>query len=455
MKHIGVLISLSSFLFAFFTFEQTTHTYLYTYVWLLPFFYGIISIVFFKVINNCLKNLIYAIIVSGYYIRNVLSIYIFAVSDFQSVIKPTLESSVYSGIILMTFEVFVVFSYLNYKLKGIHKNAENIILQPSKSLSLRLKIVIILIIFTLTYMWMSVPAISDNYLSLADQEMSYFSTKELNESVVHGSIDRLFLTTFLTFFSIFRIIFPIFIFSSIRRRIGENVFSIILCIFIISLQLFFITSQTMIAFMVVCVLLWTLKKLYPRKSSLILSTSIGIILLVLLLIIVGKSDDSGSNLSMLLQSYFPGISCVAAAFEIPDYPKLLCFLQDIYVCIPFRYSIFPYEFGVKTVEVFNNANGVTGQIIPFVSELYLYCGFISPILLLIIVAGALYYYKKATNSKTVLHYTTYLFTACYLAMSLSMYHITIVGAAYIGTCIPLIIVTSLFEKYQSRLKIYE
>ena len=444
MKSIHLIIASLSFLFSLLTFYYSNSSIEFNSLWLLPFLFGLTSLLFSKTINNCKNNLIYAIIVGGYFIRNVISIYLFAESNFQSNIKPSLESSVLYAVLLMAFEVVVVSAFLQSKIE-INKKYENQ-LQPSPSITIKMKFVLIFIIGTMIFMWFKVPEISGNYLSIVDENMSSFSTIENNEQVLRGGVERLMLASFLMLFSILRIIIPVVIFSTIKRTIGNNLFAVGLCLFMISLQFLFITSQTMAAMLVVGIQIWVLMKLFPNSKTIVTLIGGCALLLITFLIVDGKSGDDDLLLASMLQAYFPGVSCVASTFEMPEFPTLLCFLQDLYTCIPFRNSIFPYEFGLKTVEVFNAANNVRGQIIPFISEMYLYVGAIAPFLMLLITKFALYYYKKAEYSNSALHYTSYVYTASFLAMSLSMYHITIVGATFLGTCIPLLYITSLFEK---------
>lgn len=438
-----------SFLTLIITLSVTNNTSLYSNLYILPLSFMIMCIAFWKLFSYTINNLIYIIVIGGYFCRNVVAIFFLGISDFSSYIEVKSAYSINHAIFLMVFETLCVFLYLNYIRKKdvyISENDKKFVL-PEKLASYYILAFVLIIIFMLS-MWYYEPTIQKNYVSLFSSGASIFSSKAINAEVSHGTLSRIVLTLFLFMFAIIRVIVPIFVLGFIKRRIKGNFIRVLLSLLVISLQLFFTTSETMETVMIILIQFLVLTKLYSDKRVNLIYLMIVVVAALFIYIVNGKTISSApkiDNISNLLQAYFPGVTNMAGIFNIDKYDKANCILSDFYTMIPFRKTLFSEFSELKTVEVFTKANRIPGHIIPFMGEMYLYVSYFAPIIIVLQVAIANKFYNIARKTDGLLQYTVYMYTACYFAMSVSMYHITIIGATFLSTCLPMIIICRILK----------
>ena len=428
----------------------------FEYVYMLPLSFAVFSLLFYNLFANAYRNIIVAIILAGYFVKNVIAILVLSMGQYASIINVNNRQNIDNAILLMILETFVVFFVLNmnYKKMIIKDKA----LQPRfvEKLTATSKLLVFFAIIVLIIMWQYTPTIADNYVSIFEENVAVLSTRIMNESVERGTFERIVLQLFLFAFEIVRVVFSVIALGWIKKKIKNKNAAIILSLIFISVQFLFITSELLRTVLISFMLLWVMTILYTDRKKFILGIIFAVIGVGCCILAVGKMTDMASKtnvgesvtneLSALLQAYFPGVTNLAGVFSMGNYDKTEAIISDFYTMIPFRNTLFAYDAGLSTDKVYIQCNNAGGQIIPFVGEMYQYVGWLAPIVMGGFTYLALWFYKKYQQSKELLEKGIYMYIAFFCAISLFMYQITILGSFIVGTGIPMILVCKLLGR---------
>jgi len=429
-------------------FDYDRPTY-YTILPLLPFSYGIMSLLFQRVYKYIFNNLAVCIVVGLYFIRNVFTPFIMSLDNYYGVIHIRSEESVIYAILLMIFETFFIFLTLYFqcgKIKNTNKSINKRITTTIGTNVSNVRIfgfMMLLMTLMMVYTWINVPEVRLNYTNIFADNAATLSIDLTEDIVPRGTLKRALYTLSHMFFSFSRIFIPASFIYLIRKKMRYKRFAIILSFLIIITQLLFISSETMYVFVVMTVLFSLLLKLYPSNRKMILSLTGFGTGICLLLIIIGKIDSSTELglMSKYFQAYFPGICNIAGIFNIINPNKLATLFFDFYSAVPFRNTLFGVVNGDRLVLVYTASNNVRGQIIPCVGQAFHYIGVFAPIVLIILVRLAFKYERKRQNEKNIWKYTTYTLIIIYAAATPILYNVTIFLRFYTCTMLPMLILS--------------
>lgn len=417
---------------------------------LLPFSFGFLCILFHRIFNKYFENLSYFIIISLYTVRNVITPLIMRFGGYDSLFTLLSFSNVNKAIALMIYETAVVFLFLhimtirNVKYKksiGLHFNWYG-----KKMYLFGAYLFIFLIILSIIYVF--VPEIKLAYKTIFDKSgiVGGFATNVMYSG---RSINRILFTLFTFIFPFFHIYIGSWFICVFRKKIGENVISIILSFLIALTPLLFMSASDGFTILMIVGFGILIYKLYINKRRSIFLISIISILVGLVNIYILKTNafTVTSNLpilqalSKMFQAYFPGVSNVAGIFNIDNPNKLSTLFFDFYEMIPFRNTLFGIN-GDKLVTIYTQSNMTVSQIIPCVGQAYHYLGFVlAPLVPCVFIYWAIKFEKLCREEKNIWKYMSYLFLFLYAALTPIMYNITIFGTRYLVTILPMILLS--------------
>lgn len=426
----------------------------FRYLFLIPTSFVAACIINRKIFNYIFNNLVVLIVFFTYFIRNVIAIYAYSISNYSAMLNDFTVFSVNKAIFIITIDTLLIMALLKYEVhkKKFHGSESVNYCNFNKYENSRLyNFTIFAIVLFILFSWFYVPELKNNFTTIFDNSFGVFSTVQLNIVVSRGTISRLFLTLALLLIKIFRVIIPVYLLKWIVTNIKFSFFRLLLIFSLMFLQLLLISGNTMDSIISIFVIFIVSLKIDSknRKSIMLFGFFSGLLLLSILVYYKMLYYSSGNSvLSIFLQSYFPGVSNLASVFNInTNISKIHTLLADFYTMVPFRNSLFRLKFLSNTAGIFNYSNNVRGQIIPFIGESYYYFGYFSFLIPLLIIKAAFYYYDKAKKSFNIFEYTSYIYITVYFSISPVLYHNTILGAFFLGTAVPLLIINN-YNKYR-------
>ena len=211
-----VLISAFSFVTILATIFNNNLDSRYDLLFFIPLSFLFASLINYRIRRYYLNNLVVSIIFITYFIRNVIAIYVLSVSDYFSILDNFSSNDMNSAIMIMSLDIIVVFCYLNYEMKNHFNKYQKKSLSYNELFNNRnsrlFKFSTLIILFFICLSWLIVPEISENFVTLFDDDFAELSSFGTNEKVERGGFKRLLLTLSLILIKILRIILPIFFF---------------------------------------------------------------------------------------------------------------------------------------------------------------------------------------------------------------------------------------------------
>lgn len=421
----------------------------FKYIFILPLSFGLTCLINYKIFEK-LNNLIVLAVFVLYCCRNCVAILFLANSEYLPLLDDFNADDVNHAVFILSFEAFVVLTFLKlkegkFKLNLIHGSSfvkKGVV--GSRSFYM--------MVFFLTYVlvaWNQVPAISENFKTIFDDEFGIMSSVEINETVVRGGLDRIMLTSSLMVIGFLKFVVPVMVIQWARRRVSFVFVRFFILLLLFYIQLLLITSETMQTIVVIFVHFLVFAKVervsFVLRNALFLSG--GVVILPIVQLKFNGFDITNGFLSTILQAYIPGLSNLASTLRLnSDVSKIESLFSDVYSAIPFRNSLFDFVPSIRAIQLFNESNYVRGQIIPFIGEAYYYFGYACFLVPIIIVNFALKFYRRAVNSRDYLEYAVYLYIALFFAVSILFYHSTILISFFLTGALPLVYAVSFSSK---------
>jgi len=193
---------------------------------------------------------------------------------------------------------------------------------------------------------------------------------------------------------------------------------------------------------------------FPKQNRrLMVSTVLMFVLLFIGIFAVKGSTTSKTNinifkdLSTFLQGYLGGVTNVAGASKLVNIDKTICLFYDIYFMVPFRNSLFGIPGDYRSTVFFNSVNGVNSQIIPCISQGYLYLSFVTVIFSALLIYSGYSIIIKMNNRINIASDYIYLFVIFYFVLTPFMYNYTILGSWLLMVLVPAMLVFRAANKF--------
>lgn len=424
-------------------------------VYQIPLITGIFYLISGVFIQNIQRNIINLIVYLLYFVRNTLAIYLLYANSFQHKLYISQKSNIDRAITLMILETIIVFIALILIERGIIKTTSK---AKESSRKINSQIYIPTIIWIIIIMGSLACFIA--YILVPDIRLGYtliFSSQNVNQLVdvvPTGFLQRVLYELFDFLFPIIQIVLPLCLIISIKKYIVGTNLAITLSLMLAASPLLILGTHTAYSLVVSIVLMFTIVEIYPRYRNrlfwLLGIFSLGLLVgFFIMKMGSAESDNSINNLSNFLQAYFPGLTNIAAAFNIPDsivsYDILV---NDFIRMIPFGNLLIPTSFyqsalDNRTVFLFTEAIRYPFQIMPSVSMAYLYIGYFAPLVNVGMIWFANRFYKN--HQRNIFSFSIYSFIAIFFAISTVMYNYSNLGARFFDSLIWLIIIVKIFE----------
>ena len=159
-----------------------------------------------------------------------------------------------------------------------------------------------------------------------------------------------------------------------------------------------------------------------------------------------KRESLASNLSNMLQAYFPGVCNYAGIFNTGQYDKIQEFFYDIYSCIPFRNTLFGLTGFERLPNLYTIDNDALSHIMPCTGHMFYYVGLLAPIIPCALYSFAFRVYRKIKQTSNPLFYMALCLLFLYLELTPVMYNLVIFGSRFLSQILPLLIVSKIVGK---------
>ena len=415
--------------------------WMFSNIYILPLFFSFVFCVFRKTVLFYLNTIPGFILLSLLYVRDVLAPYILCLGNYIHLFNLITKDNVNSAIILMCYELFVLLMYMSYFLKRNQINSEKKIFVFDRSFN-KLSLIIYFLILILLLLYILFPSIKEYYISI-------FLTSNINSitssNLDKGSADRAVFLIFSFMLNIVRLIFPVYFIAQLKRRFGDSFFVFFMSVVFLLLQFFFIGEELMFVLIVEVVLIMSFMQILPKKKKMYIYIigSASVLVLFYLVILKSSAEEIVSNsllstLGIIFQAYLPGVTNISGGFLLNDISHDYDYLwNDITYVVPFK-SLFFKDRGDILNVVYTYENDAKFQILPFISQLYYYIGFIAPLFTCFILRISFFYYKKM-NNVDVLKYSVCLMICIYFAVTPVFYNLSILGLFYTSCFIPFLL----------------
>lgn len=274
------------------------------------------------------------------------------------------------------------------------------------------------------------------------------------ESVARGTVTRAIATLTTMFVQIVRIMLPVVILSSMKKRgcglLAMRFALLVLC----AAQFMFLTSTFAEALISSAVVVLSYTRIVDEdkggigKILLMAVVGVAVVYFVVRYSINGSSLYSTNDgflfyVGQVMSAYFSGLDNVAATFLIPNGFQMEAFRADCLGAIPFNGTLFG-NIGHKLQFFFNTYALSYGQIPPTISAGLYYCGFaFAPVLSVAFVVVSLAFYRAALETESLLRYCALLFCCFAFILGLGMYSFAISLSWFLSWGIPMILISVL------------
>lgn len=440
----------------------------YGLLWMLPTTYAICMMFSKRIIKEALQSLPILLIGALFFVRMVLSPFLYAYAGIKETIAINVEENTTKAILIMCYECLVVFAILNWCCRKnwgsrclafyLEKNREksdvrkNIGRRFSKG-DKRLLLILAICGILLGIFYAITPHIFDVYRTIFDigdanftsVEFSYFVNRATTVAAKFAMVASNYMLRVL------RILIPaIIIYWSVKIR--RKVLGIVVAIAACLSPFLMIDGEIARSFYTPILLAYEVVYIYwpeNQKYKMLFIFAFGVCLILLYWIIRYAVNNVGNaghgffqSFAGTINAYFSGVNVVSGAFNMPNdlSTRINCIMHDILEAIPFSGTIFGIDDNNSPV-IFNMVNGSVGQI-PTTVGLSSY--YFTPLLAPLISAIFAYFaYKSGIKydlSARPLKKVCYLFAGLYLALGLVMYNFPISFGSLVQNILPIFII---------------
>lgn len=419
----------------------------YEQLYLLPLSFFFFWVLFYYILKKYLNriNIVGLLIICMLFLRNVVTP-IFMIKD-SYLSSLGLPDNADIAIILIVYETVCIFCLLYFLTKNNLRKKKKLFLYNGKNMYIFLKnrklfkfLIFICLVICITTI-IIIPEIRSQYYSIFTKNITGHIEQKANYSV--GALSRVLYTGGDILIEVMRIIFPSILIISLRKK-GENLQNLIVSLVIVVSQCLFMNDSNAYILMVMLSLILLILRLFGkyRKKIIKIGIAVGVIFLIVLYVNRFMMDHYGKSVSLFLQSYLPSIANTAGVFYLDKKQDFGQIFKDIFVAIPFK-STFGYSGNVKSIGVlWNEANGIRGQIISNIGVGYYYFGFVlSPLVTCFSLYVSYIMQNKMNETQYPFEYVSYSYFMIYSALMPFTYNFSIYAQCFLERMIFLFLIS--------------
>jgi|GEM_PF-3210465 len=403
----------------------------YSNLYVLPGVFLIVTVfwAYFFLKGNFYFDLPVLIILTTFFIRNVITPIVMANGNALTMFGYPSKDNADFGIFLMAYETISVFLTIfiyvlkPFKIKRSYRKIRINSVRHKGNILFYFIFAGALIVSILTFLML--PELRTQYYSIFTSGISGIAETKI---VYTSGLHRIFYSAGELVIEATRLILCSFLFYKIRLR-GETFKNFVFCLLIVVANLFFMTDSNAYVLILMIALFIVTFRLFPKYKKTGAQIVIFLCLVFLCLMWINRfsQDHYGTSISTFLNAYFPGVANCAGIMKLMPrniFDSVGQLFADIYAAVPFRSTLFGYSGGLVDISTrWNNANGITGQILPMAAQSYYYFGlFLSPLLSCLITAVSLKSFDAANRTQNPLKYAVLIFITIYSAVAVCMYN---------------------------------
>ena len=442
----SLFVFLISFVATVFVLMDSESPSEYRLLFLLPLTFGVLSVLFCRVYSFRFNYGIVTILFLEFF-RFVIIPISLVLGDYSTAMEYTRTGHVESSILLMIYELIVVFIVLYLASKNNNFKRSN---NNPKVKTNYIKYIILAMLLYLIIVAILFPGSVTSFKTIFDITNDDFTTwtgLQAYDRYDLNTMGRALGTLFTMVFSWIRYLFPIGIMVWCKKHIDNTSLAVSICLLPIVIQMLFLTNTIMDGILCALVLVLVLVKLFPIKRSFLISVVflsffgiIGYYFYARFITRLGPGGNIWSFISENATAYVSGVDNVAAMMNVSDDKKWSSFFYNIYGSIPFNSSLFGLK-GEKLSYYFNLANGRhDGQIPPTIGVgWYFYTSFFAPLESALFTYFAVKFGGKAAKETNIWKYASFTLIAIMMAMGFTTYNAAIVLNYATTLLIPLLI----------------
>ena len=432
----------------------------YSFLFVLPLTFAVLSVVFAKLYEEIMRNLGITVLLILLFVRMVISPLFMLLGSYAGTIEHNVSSNTLMAIFLVSYEALCLFLFLFVKIQNIKASkkkyiVEEYVIRPRITRSY--KWILAVAVVALVVCIFVAPGIMDTYRSITQIGDKDFTSHEDAYVVTKYATSFTLKFALVTGQYLFRaliVIVPSFLIIHLAKKNtrARTLFGLLFC----CIPFFFI-SGTVAKTLIYSICLFMLHN-YMFHNGYLSKNSIYIVALGGIAVIAWwLFRSNGRNLNVMEQfsrrfsSYFSGVNVVSGAFNLPnelEY-KIRYFFNDFMRSIPYGTTIFGLDFD-PVASFFNEYNFSSGQIPPTIGMGCYYFGpLLAPIYSLVFAniacdAGEFLKRKQFGNPIRCLRL---MLTVFYFSMGVVMYNIDIALTTFFTLLFPMYIMEKIgYEK---------
>ena len=441
------IVSIASTLFILFTPAPSNFKLLF----LLPLSYFIINFVY---INSYAKKVLYIfplLLVHGLiFIRMVIAPFFLAISGFHSVFALSSCNHISVAVFVMIYEAFFVY-FIALKKVSNSSRAQGKPLEINESIYHSCKIILLLFTVLLLVLLLITPSAALLYrsgLGYFDYSFTGFNTAKVISQYATSVKARFGMVTFRYLFNIARIVVPCITIIMMKYREKSQKAIIFVTVILIVVLDFLIMDDTLAYSVCFSLIVFVFLAHVLDDSKLLINALLISFIIVLLYFIsrffltasVTPAASIAAYISGILQSYFSGVTNIAAGLNMPDASigeRAKLFVYEILRGVPYATTIFGLD-STSMGQYFNSCNGSVGQIVPTISSCCYYLGTpFAPLFSCILTALGIRAGAKEKSAVNPLFSIAYITVALYSALGISMYSLEIICVGLFSVALPI------------------
>lgn len=430
-----------------FLFLENTET-VYKNIWILPMIYGILTIISLNMYQKNILKIQYLIPLAYLFIRHVVSPFFMEITQYISYFNHIDRSDVNKGIILMSIETIFIFGSLIFISRRAPKISEN-----SARLNISRYGIMPILLATMglliTISFTAFPAFLDRFKSI----YNFNRTGVFIDNTDFFGFERIIFTLTFFIFPWFRFLTTIYLFFRFSTAFNNKKIGLLLSVALIAVNGFFMEGANGLFLIYNIVFLLSLIRIYPNYSKKIFAIAGFISVIFLFSIIIQKTanyntSNSIDDVSLLLQSYMPGVPNFAGIFNTRIFTKAEFFKGDILSMIPFNNYLFGTNH-IRLVIPYTVQNNALSQILPFSGQNFIYFGVFFPFLTIATILIGVNTLNKAYKTNDLILFSTLCLSGLFFIMAPGFYNITILGERFFSIILPSYLIAKI-SKYNLR-----
>lgn len=455
---IPMVVSLLSLIVSVLVVTDSNRPIGYDYLFLLPFSFAVLSLLFQKIFYYIKSNLAIALFLILLFCRLVVSPLFMFLGNYSVTIQLNTDVNTTPAVFLVIYETAVIFSFFYLKENSKEKkvddaNVKHARLKISKAYFLLLGILFLVLVWCVR----TVPAVLTSYrtiFQIGDEFFTHYEDSQVVSKYAVNFTTKLAIVTGQYLMRAVILLIPasiVVLLAKWKKKMIVKVSSFFVCF----IPIFFISGEIARSLIYIISLLFMYNVVYTRKgtskSNLLLFFGGGTVIIWWLF--KNQSNDVFESFSRRFSSYFSGVNIVSGVFNLPrtfEY-RLRYFVYDFIGSVPYGGTIFGIS--EETLQpFFNSFNYSQGQIPPTIGMGYYYFG---PILAPIysVVYAMIAYNSSSKIGKNAeanpFKQIRLIITTFYFSMGVIMYNIGITLGMYFSLILPMFIIEKFAYKKEN------